>query len=59
MARACRCADKDNKMILPTRFTNQKTRDLGVKFRNIETMLRDTVASLRDKGFVSEEESKL
>lgn len=46
-------------MIIPTRFTNQKTRDLGVKFRNIEKMLRDTVTSLRDKGFVEGEGSKL
>ena len=56
---ARRCADKENKMIIPTKFTNQKARDLGVKFKNIETMLRDTVASLKQKGFIVNEGSKL
>ena len=56
---ARRCADKENKMIIPTRFRNQKARDLGVKFKNIETMLRDTVASLKQKEFIIDEGSKL
>ena len=56
---ARRCFDKENKMIIPTRFSNQKARDLGVKFKNIETMLRDTLASLKQKGFIIDEGSKV
>eukprot|EP00897_Mesotaenium_endlicherianum_P008974 jgi/Mesen1/8104/ME000435S07279 len=45
------CAD-DQPKEMPPLISNQKLLDLGLRFKNIETMLRDCVADLREKGLI-------
>lgn len=45
------CADSEPKKT-PLYFSNRKLLNLGLRFKNIETMLRDCLTDLREKGHV-------
>ncbi|GLJ18250.1 hypothetical protein SUGI_0322800 [Cryptomeria japonica] len=47
-----KCSDQENPRKVAYKFSNQKLRELGLSFTPIKDCLTDTVASLRDKGFL-------
>lgn len=47
----CRCADE--KIYIPTyKVSKEKAESLGVEFVPLEVSIKETVESLRDKGFI-------
>lgn len=47
----CRCADE--KIFIPTyKVSKEKAESLGVEFVPLEVSIKETVESLRDKGFI-------
>ena len=50
---ACRCSDEKNPRAKPYTFSNQKLKDLGLKFTPVEQSIYDTVKCLQEKGHIS------